>query len=75
VWALAMSYPSGQAFYLQEGKWNEQLAERVPVGKQFAHGFGLSAHFFDMEQFRPGLLPPPELEFRRVYKLKMSYSF
>jgi hypothetical protein len=48
---------------------------RLSAGKQFANGFGLSAHFIDMEQFRPGLLPPPEIEFRRVYELKLSYSF
>ena len=54
---------------------NTSFGGRLSAGKQFANGLGLSVHAIDMEQFRPGLLPPEELEFRQVYEIKLSYSF
>jgi hypothetical protein len=54
---------------------NTSTGGRLSAGKQFSNGLGLSAHFIDMEQFRPGLLPPPKLEYRQVYEFKLSYSF
>lgn len=54
---------------------NTSTGGRLSFGKVFASRWGFSAHFIDLESFRPGMLPPEEGQFNQVYELKIQYSF
>jgi hypothetical protein len=48
---------------------------RLSIGKVFPSRWGFSAHFIDLESFRPGLLPPENGRFNQVYELTLLYGF
>lgn len=54
---------------------NTTIGGRLSAGKQFDSGWGLSAHFIDLENFTPGVLSTGSTRFRQVYELSVHYTF
>jgi len=54
---------------------NTSTGGRISAGKVFANGLGLSAHFIDLETFRPGLPPQIRGQFNQVYEISIQYGF
>lgn len=54
---------------------NTSSGGRLSAGKVFANGLGLSAHYIDLETFRPGLPPQFKGQFDQVYEISLQYGF
>ena len=54
---------------------NTSFGARLSAGKVFGNGWGLSAHYIDIEGFVPGVVPGANSSFNQVYELTVSYGF
>lgn len=54
---------------------NTSFGTRLSAGKAFSSGWGLSAHYIDLENFIPGVVPIDKSRFNQLYELTVSYRF
>lgn len=54
---------------------NTTTGGRLSAGKVFESGWGLSAHYIDLENFTPGMVPAQDGRFSQVYELSVNYTF
>lgn len=54
---------------------NTSFGTRLSAGKVFTNGWGLAAHYIDIEGFIPGVQPGADPAFNQLYELTVSYGF
>lgn len=54
---------------------NTSFGTRLSGGKVFTNGWGVSAHYVDLEGFLPGVIPGSSPAFNQLYELTVSYGF